>query len=139
MKKGWWIAIGVVVLLLLIIFYPKYCGYREGGYVLPNPTYMQECDCFGLKYQSCGGKFDFSDCADIGVNYYCAGILMNKKCFEGVPTEFDLEWNKIECGKNRDSLCNVDEDCNFDSIVPFAVMRALSLSTDPDTAARPFD
>ncbi|MCB1121367.1 MAG: beta-ketoacyl-[acyl-carrier-protein] synthase family protein, partial [Verrucomicrobiae bacterium] len=31
------------------------------------------------------------------------------------------------------------EDCNFDSIVPFSVMRALSLSTDPDTAARPFD
>ncbi|MCZ6671806.1 MAG: beta-ketoacyl-[acyl-carrier-protein] synthase family protein [Verrucomicrobia bacterium] len=31
------------------------------------------------------------------------------------------------------------EDCNFDSIVPFAVMRALSLSKDPDTAARPFD
>ena len=31
------------------------------------------------------------------------------------------------------------EDCNFDSIVPFAVMRALSLSTDPDTAARSFD
>lgn len=31
------------------------------------------------------------------------------------------------------------EDCNFDSIVPFCGMRALTLSDDPDTAARPFD
>ena len=30
------------------------------------------------------------------------------------------------------------EDCNFDSIVPFCGMRALTLSDDPDTAARPF-
>ena len=31
------------------------------------------------------------------------------------------------------------EDCNFQSIVPFCGMRALSLETDPNQASRPFD
>ncbi|MFP6854875.1 MAG: beta-ketoacyl synthase N-terminal-like domain-containing protein, partial [Opitutales bacterium] len=31
------------------------------------------------------------------------------------------------------------EDCNFESIVPFAGMRALSLDHDPARASRPFD
>jgi 3-oxoacyl-[acyl-carrier-protein] synthase-1 len=31
------------------------------------------------------------------------------------------------------------EDCNTDSILPFAGMRALSLQTDPGLASRPFD
>jgi len=31
------------------------------------------------------------------------------------------------------------EDGNLDAILPFAGMRALSLSTDPETASRPFD
>ena len=31
------------------------------------------------------------------------------------------------------------EDCNFESIVPFCGMRALSLDTDPDIASRSFD
>ena len=31
------------------------------------------------------------------------------------------------------------EDCNFESIVPFCGMRALSLDTDPNRASRPFD
>ena len=31
------------------------------------------------------------------------------------------------------------EDCNFESIVPFCGMRALSLEKDPNLASRPFD
>ena len=31
------------------------------------------------------------------------------------------------------------EDCNFESIVPFCGMRALSLETEPNFASRPFD
>ena len=31
------------------------------------------------------------------------------------------------------------EDCNFESIVPFCGMRALSLEEDPNLASRPFD
>ena len=31
------------------------------------------------------------------------------------------------------------EDCNFESIVPFCGMRALSLDTNPDNASRSFD
>jgi len=31
------------------------------------------------------------------------------------------------------------EDCNTDSILPFAGMRVLSLQSNPDLASRPFD
>ena len=48
-------------------------------------------------------------------------------------------FEEIRRGKQKRMFVVGAEDCNFDSIVPFAVMRALSLSTDPDSAARPFD
>ena len=48
-------------------------------------------------------------------------------------------YDEVKRGRQKRMFVVGAEDCNFDSIVPFAVMRALSLSTDPDTAARPFD
>lgn len=48
-------------------------------------------------------------------------------------------FEEIRRGKQKRMFVVGAEDCNFDSIVPFAVMRALSLSDDPDSAARPFD
>jgi 3-oxoacyl-[acyl-carrier-protein] synthase I len=48
-------------------------------------------------------------------------------------------FEEVRRGRQKRMFVVGAEDCNFDSIVPFAVMRALSLSEDPDTAARPFD
>ena len=48
-------------------------------------------------------------------------------------------FEEVRRGKQKRMFVVGAEDCNFDSIVPFAVMRALSLSDDPDSAARPFD
>ena len=48
-------------------------------------------------------------------------------------------FDEIRLGRQKRMFVVGAEDCNFDSIVPFAGMRALSLSEDPDTAARPFD
>jgi 3-oxoacyl-[acyl-carrier-protein] synthase-1 len=48
-------------------------------------------------------------------------------------------YEEIRRGRQKRMFVVGAEDCNFDSIVPFAVMRALTLSDDPDTAARPFD
>ncbi|TVR49540.1 MAG: beta-ketoacyl-[acyl-carrier-protein] synthase family protein [Puniceicoccaceae bacterium] len=46
---------------------------------------------------------------------------------------------EIRSGRQRRMLVVAGEDCNRDSILPFAGMRALTLSRDPDTASRPFD
>ena len=48
-------------------------------------------------------------------------------------------FDEVRLGRQKRMFVVGAEDCNFDIIVPFSVMRALSLSTDPDTAARPFD
>lgn len=48
-------------------------------------------------------------------------------------------YEEVRRGRQKRMFVVGAEDCNFDSIVPFSVMRALSLSEDPDTAARPFD
>ena len=43
------------------------------------------------------------------------------------------------CGRQKRMFVVGAEDCNTDSILPFAGMRALSLQTNPDLASRPFD
>ena len=47
--------------------------------------------------------------------------------------------DEIRLGRQKRMLVIGAEDCNFESIVPFCGMRALSLDTDPDTASRSFD
>ncbi|MEC7800837.1 MAG: beta-ketoacyl-[acyl-carrier-protein] synthase family protein, partial [Verrucomicrobiota bacterium] len=47
--------------------------------------------------------------------------------------------DEIRLGRQKRMLVVGAEDCNFESIVPFCGMRALSLETDPDKASRPFD
>ena len=45
----------------------------------------------------------------------------------------------IRAGRQNRVIVVGAEDCNRDSILPFAGMRALSLEADPDKASRPFD
>ena len=46
---------------------------------------------------------------------------------------------KFDLGRQKRMLVVGAEDCNFESIVPFCGMRALSLEPDPSKASRPFD
>ena len=47
--------------------------------------------------------------------------------------------DEIRLGRQKRMLVVGAEDCNFESIVPFCGMRALSLEPNPDLASRPFD
>jgi len=48
-------------------------------------------------------------------------------------------YDEIALGRQDRMIVVGAEDCNVDTLLPFAGMRVLSLSTDPDTASRPFD
>ncbi len=48
-------------------------------------------------------------------------------------------FNEIATGRQQRVLVVGAEDCNVESILPFAGMRLLSLSRDPDRASIPFD
>lgn len=48
-------------------------------------------------------------------------------------------WEEIRSGRQQRMFVVGAEDCNTDSILPFAGMRALSLQSDPNLASRPFD
>jgi 3-oxoacyl-[acyl-carrier-protein] synthase I len=47
--------------------------------------------------------------------------------------------DEITLGRQKRMFVVGAEDGSFDTILPFATMRALSLNADPDTASRPFD
>ncbi len=47
--------------------------------------------------------------------------------------------DEIRLGRQKRMLVVGAEDCNFESIVPFCGMRALSLERDPASASKPFD
>jgi len=48
-------------------------------------------------------------------------------------------FDEIALGRQDCMIVVGAEDCNADTILPFAGLRALSTSSDPDTASRPFD
>lgn len=48
-------------------------------------------------------------------------------------------FDEIAAGRQQRMFVVGGEDCNRESTLPFAGMRALSVQTDPDKASRPFD
>ena len=48
-------------------------------------------------------------------------------------------YDEIATGRQKRMFVVGAEDCNTDSILPFAGMRVLSLQSNPDLASRPFD
>lgn len=48
-------------------------------------------------------------------------------------------FDEVRRGRQKRMFVVGAEDCNYESIVPFSGMRALSLSLDPNTASKPFD
>jgi len=48
-------------------------------------------------------------------------------------------WEEVAAGRQKRMLVVGGEDGNYETVLPFAAMRALSLNPDPNTASRPFD
>jgi len=95
------ILIVVIILLILILIYPKDCGYSAGGLLAVNMTvHSEKCSCLGIKYSLSGSRFGFMQCVDCGPSYYCVGIPISKKCYEGTfQISEGTEWEEIECRK----------------------------------------
>ena len=69
MKKSNWIILGIVIVALIIFFYPKSCGESSG-----KPIYSIECSCIGIK-----SVLGWPDIADI-TKTSCYGICLKNNC-----------------------------------------------------------
>lgn len=93
-------------------------------------------------------------CSPLGIIASIAGTLnFNLSAayhFRGASTGFvsacassghalGYAWDSIALGRQDRAVVVGAEDFTYETIVPFAGMRVLSLSGDPDTASRPFD
>jgi len=91
-KREYWYLISGVILILMIFFYPKYCGTTYGGLIKPGMIlHREECVCLGFKF-----AFISYPCTDCGKYYYCSGIPVGNKCYELVAHE-TIE-REISCG-----------------------------------------
>ena len=85
---------------------------------------------------SIAGTLTFNLVAALGVRGSSTGLVSAcASSGHALGTAID----EIRLGRQKRMLVVGAEDCNFESIVPFCGMRALSLETDPDQASRPFD
>ena len=85
---------------------------------------------------SVAGTMSFNLVAIFGIRGSSAGMV--SACdSSGHALGFALD--EIRGGRQKRMLVVGGEDCNFESIAPFAGMRALSLDRDPARASRPFD
>lgn len=72
-------------IILVAIFFPKFCGTSYGGFVKTGTTmHRKECTCLGFKYSTHGDIFGLQNCVDCGKTYFCAGIPIDTKCYEWV-------------------------------------------------------
>lgn len=93
-------------------------------------------------------------CSPLGIVASIAGTLnFNLSAtykFQGASTGFvsacassghalGYAWDSIALGRQDRAVVVGAEDFTYETIVPFAGMRVLSSSDDPDTASRPFD
>ncbi|MEZ5277516.1 MAG: beta-ketoacyl-[acyl-carrier-protein] synthase family protein [Opitutaceae bacterium] len=85
---------------------------------------------------SIAGTLNFNLVAAFGIRGVSCGF--SSACASsGHGIGFAVE--DIRAGRQNRIIVVGAEDCNRDSILPFAGMRALSLEADPDKASRPFD
>ncbi len=85
---------------------------------------------------SIAGTLTFNLVAALGIRGSSAGMV--SACASSGHA-LGMALDEIRLGRQKRMLVVGAEDCNFESIVPFCGMRALSLETDPDQASRPFD
>ena len=85
---------------------------------------------------SIAGTLTFNLVAALGVRGSSTGLVSAcASSGHALGTALD----EIRLGRQKGMLVVGAEDCNFESIVPFCGMRALSLEKDPNQASRPFD
>ena len=85
---------------------------------------------------SIAGTLTFNLVAALGVRGSSTGLVSAcASSGHALGTALD----EIRLGRQKRMLVVGAEDCNFESIVPFCGMRALSLETDPNQAFCPFD
>ena len=85
---------------------------------------------------SIAGTLTFNLVAALGVRGSSTGLVSAcASSGHALGTALD----EIRLGRQKRMLVVGAEDCNFESIVPFCGMRALSLETNPNLASRPFD
>lgn len=85
---------------------------------------------------SIAGTLTFNLVAALGIRGSSTGLV--SACASSGHA-LGIALDEIRLGRQKRMLVVGAEDCNFESIVPFCGMRALSLETDPDLASRPFD
>ena len=85
---------------------------------------------------SIAGTLTFNLVATLGIRGSSAGMV--SACASSGHA-LGMALDEIRLGRQKRMLVVGAEDCNFESIVPFCGMRALSLETDPNLASRPFD
>ncbi|MEC8421234.1 MAG: beta-ketoacyl-[acyl-carrier-protein] synthase family protein [Verrucomicrobiota bacterium] len=85
---------------------------------------------------SIAGTLTFNLVAALGVRGSSTGLVSAcASSGHALGTALD----EIRLGRQKRMLVVGAEDCNFESIVPFCGMRALSLEKNPNMASRPFD
>jgi len=85
---------------------------------------------------SIAGTLNFNLVAALGIRGSSTGLV--SACASSGHA-LGLAFDEIRLGRQKRMLVVGAEDCNFESIVPFCGMRALSLDRDPSRASRPFD
>ena len=85
---------------------------------------------------SIAGTLTFNLVAALGIRGSSTGLVSAcASSGHALGTALD----EIRLGRQKRMLVVGAEDCNFESIVPFCGMRALSLESDPNQASCPFD
>lgn len=85
---------------------------------------------------SIAGTLSFNLVAALGIRGSSTGMV--SACASSGHS-LGMALDEIRLGRQKRMLVVGAEDCNFESIVPFCGMRALSLEPDPSKASRPFD
>ena len=85
---------------------------------------------------SIAGTLTFNLVAALGIRGSSTGLV--SACASSGHA-LGMALDEIRLGRQKRMLVVGAEDCNFESIVPFCGMRALSLEQNPDLASRPFD
>ena len=85
---------------------------------------------------SIAGTLTFNLVAALGIQGSSTGLV--SACASSGHA-LGMALDEIRLGRQKRMIVIGAEDCNFESIVPFCGMRALSLDTDPNNASRSFD
>lgn len=96
---------------------------------------IMACNPLGI-VSSIAGTLTFNLVAALGVRGSSMGFV--SACASSGHA-LGAALDEIRLGRQKRMLVVGAEDCNFESIVPFCGMRALSLETSPHIASRPFD